>query len=209
LRVLGEWGLGEGYGEVTRGQPMGSIFSFPLLCLINKTVVDLALTDLLEQGRISFPEWSGHRCLVNGDDLLLREVRKDTNIRDLIAENGRHIGLVVNLEKSMVSENLAEVNSTLFDSCEKIKKQNVSALWMDPEVDDVLGLAWEASTDVRGFVKIVRANAHILSKQPDKKLYAIPAHLQTACRRDKKNTISYNVAARRSAPCRRRRYSDG
>nr|UUW21036.1 MAG: RNA-dependent RNA polymerase [Sanya botourmia-like virus 13] len=56
------------------GQPMGSLMSFPLLCLVNKTVVDLALTQLLESGKIRFKEWTGHRCLINGDDLLTRDV---------------------------------------------------------------------------------------------------------------------------------------
>jgi hypothetical protein len=186
LRVLGSLKIAGQDGVATRGQPMGSVMSFPLLCLINKTVVDLAMTDLLERKEISFREWSGHGCLINGDDLLTREVRHETNLRERICHQGSKVGLVVNQEKTMVDEQKAEINSTLFVAGTRQKKLNVSSLWMKPDVDDVLGFASEASVDRKSFVKIVRANAHILSKQQDKKLYNLSPGQQRACRRDKK-----------------------
>jgi len=168
------------------GQPMGLVFSFPLLCLINKTVVDMSMDRRIREGKISFKEWSGHRCLINGDDLLVREVRKDTNLRGLIAEEGSQIGLVVNQEKTMSHGTLCEINSTLFDKGVKVRKFNASAVWMDPGVEDVLGYAAEATHDVRTFRKVVRWNANILAKSKDKHLADLPAHLQVVCRKDKK-----------------------
>jgi len=68
LRVLCELKLGERtfckgeelidripHDVFERGQPMGSAMSFPLLCLINKAVVDLSLADLLENKK----NWMG------------------------------------------------------------------------------------------------------------------------------------------------------
>jgi len=184
LDVLGGLSLdGVGCGS---GQPMGSIMSFPLLCLINKTVVDLGMNRLLEEGRISFREWSRHRCLINGDDLLVREVRKTTSLRTLISEEGSQVGLVVNQEKTMSSHSLCEINSTLFDNGVKVRKFNASAVWMDPGVEDVLGFAAEATPTVQAFRKVVRQNANILAKSKDKHLAELPPHLRTVCRKDKK-----------------------
>lgn len=186
LRVLSALQIEGRDGVATRGQPMGSVMSFPLLCLINKTVVDLALTTLLERKEISFREWSGHPCLINGDDLLTREPRKNTDLRSEISRHGNLIGLVVNQEKTMESDLKAEINSTLFVSGQRQRKVNASSLWMKPDVNDVLGLAAESTFDRRSFVKVVRANAHILSKQQDKFLSSLPAPLQRACRKDRK-----------------------
>lgn len=186
LRVLSTLSFDEMSGETTRGQPMGSIMSFPLLCLINKAVVDLSLTELLKRKEISFREWSSHPCLINGDDLLLKEVRRDTNLRGEIVKEGGKVGFVVNEEKTLDSQTDAEINSTLFSEGVRQKKLNVSSLWMKPDVNDVLGFAAEASIDGSTFRRIVRANAHILSKQGDKRLWALSPALQGICRKDKK-----------------------
>jgi hypothetical protein len=138
--------------------------------MINKTVVDLAMNRLLEGTAISFKEWSGHRCLINGDDLLTREVRKNTNLRVYIEQEGAEVGLVVNNEKTMRSDSLCEINSTLFSDCKKVRKFNASSIWMDPGVEDVLGFAASATHDVRTFRKVVRWNSHILAKSRDKHL---------------------------------------
>lgn len=184
LVVLSRLNLGDGIAS--SGQPMGSVMSFPLLCLINKTVVDLALSRLLERGEISFNEWSSHRCLVNGDDLLVREPRKTTNLKALVAEEGSKVGLVVNMEKTMSSDTEAEINSTLFVSGVRQRKFNASAIWMDPDTEDVLGFASQACSNGATFRRLVRSNARILAKQEDKHLDEIPAALQGICRKDRK-----------------------
>jgi len=207
LDVLGNLTIEQGRGADRRsypaetGQPMGSVLSFPLLCLINKTVVDLAMNRLLVGKKISFPEWSRHRCLINGDDLLTREPRKDTNLRGLIAEEGSKIGLVVNQEKTMVSESDGEINSTYFSNGKKERKFNASAIWMDAGVEDVLGFAADATTDSATFRKVVRANAHILAKQSDKKLDLMPPALQMVCRKDKKIRKAITSLPERSRTC--------
>jgi hypothetical protein len=94
--------------------------------------------------------------------------------------------LVVNQEKTMSSDSLCEINSTLFDNGVKVRKFNASAVWMDPGVEDVLGFAAEASPDVKTFRKVVRQNANILAKSKVKHLAELPPHLQVVCRKDKK-----------------------
>jgi len=186
MRVLGNLKLVGDDRIAESGQPMGSVFSFPLLCLINKTVVDMALTTLLRERKISFKEWSAHRLWVNGDDLVTREPRGNTDLRRRIAQTGAKVGLVLNEEKTMVHSAKCEINSTLFVESEPCRKVNLSALYMKPDVEDVLGFAAQASKTVSQFRTFVRANCHILSKQADKHLDELPAALHAVCRKDRK-----------------------
>jgi len=174
LRVVGSLKL-DGQ-EAGSGQPMGSPLSFPLLCLVNKTVVDLALTDLLREGKIQFKEWTGHRLLINGDDL----VTKDTSsggLAEAVFANGRQVGLRSNWEKTMSSPTIAEVNSTVFVDCVAQKKTNVSALWMSAEVTDVVGYAYESSKTKKGFLQLVSENVSRLARQKIKTCASLPHHL--------------------------------
>jgi hypothetical protein len=183
-----KYGIGKYPSVFNRGQPMGSVMSFPLLCLINKTVVDMSLTDLLQRREISFNEWTAHKCLINGDDLLLKEPRLNTSLKDRIIYNGGKIGLVTNNEKCLQSMDMAEINSTLFSSkgLKKEKKTNANAVYMKPEVNDVLGVAYEATRGVKAFKRAVRANVKYLSQQEKKWLWKLPYPYQAACRQDKK-----------------------
>lgn len=181
-------------GRAQSGQPMGSPMSFPVLCLINKTVVDMALSNLLKKGKISFKEWTSHRCLVNGDDLLTKETEMGGLVQE-VQEQGGHVGLKVNEEKTMQSPIYAEINSTLFsreakaedasgvgreDKKRKMtlqKKTNVSALWMSSDVRDVLGFAGESTVSGPGFRMCVVNNASRLSRQKIKTFaYILPVH---------------------------------
>nr|UYL95440.1 MAG: RNA-dependent RNA polymerase [Alashan Botou tick virus 1] len=123
-----------------RGQPMGCLMSFPLLCLINKVSVDLALADLLEAKEISWKEFRVHRCLINGDDLLYREPKVGSlAVRAGILRNGSLAGLVLNEEKTIVDPQWAEVNSTAFLNGVKQKKTNVGVLNKTRDVTDPVG----------------------------------------------------------------------
>ncbi|QKI79904.1 RNA-dependent RNA polymerase [Erysiphe necator associated ourmia-like virus 74] len=186
--------------ETFTGQPMGSVMSFPLLCVINKTVVDMALTAMLERKEISFKEWSGHRLLVNGDDLLTREPRSNTDLRGEVIIQGSKVGLVVNEEKTMVSERDGEINSTYFQDGHKLRKFNASSLWMDAGVEDVLGFAAQATPNARVFRKVVRRNLRTLAKQSNKHLTEIPYSLVAVCRKDKKIRAAITSLPERAAP---------
>nr|WAK75339.1 MAG: RNA-dependent RNA polymerase [Narnaviridae sp.] len=155
------------------GQPMGSPMSFPLLCLINKTVVDLALTDLLERGEIGFKEWSRHRCLINGDDLLTTTTSGGCLV-SAIVRHGENVGLKVNKEKTLRSAEYGEINSTVFRHCVEQKKTNVASLWMGSGVDDVLGFAHESTLTPRGFLAVVKGNVTRLARQKIKTFSRLP-----------------------------------
>lgn len=139
LDVVSELRLEGVDGVATTGQPMGSLISFPLLCLINKTVVDLALYDLAGKGEVSWRQVTSHRCLINGDDLMYREFTKSCGIRDGIRYHGTKVGLVLNEEKSLVDPEWVEVNSTPFYRGSLRKKTNVSVIRGDGEVSDPVG----------------------------------------------------------------------
>jgi hypothetical protein len=172
--------------DFPRGQPMGCFMSFPMLCLTNKTIVDLALTDLLEEKKLNFDQWSSHRCLINGDDLLLREPDSKSNLRDKIIFNGGQVGMETNKEKCLQSNSLAEVNSTLFVEEEKMKKTNAKVLYPEKMTEDFLGMAYESTTTIRGFMRACRANAPLIAKQKDKFLWKLPYPYQAECRKSRK-----------------------
>lgn len=159
--------------EATTGQPMGSLMSFPLLCAINKTVVDLALTSLLKKGKISFKEWTSHRCLINGDDLLTRSTSGGALDEEIFSEGGK-VGLRSNSEKTLKSPEYAEINSTVFRTGARQKKTNVAALWMGAEVSNVLEFANEATTNPRGFRMVVKNNVSRLARQKIKTSSELP-----------------------------------
>lgn len=175
--------------EAGSGQPMGSPMSFPLLCLVNKTIVDLAMADLLESGEITFSEWSRHRCLINGDDLLIREPKEKSHLASRLRYHAQQVGPRVNLEKTMVSSELAEINSTVFDVSGRARlqpKTNVRAFYMSPGEQDVLGFALRSCRHPDVFRRIVRANAHILRRQQGVSLVGLPIWAKAICRRDRK-----------------------
>jgi len=90
--VRGPWGT---YEEVTHGQMMGGYLSFPLLCLQSYLAARWAS--------------KGHAAnfLVNGDDTL---IASDT----FVDQEKYPRGFVLNLEKTIHSENTVEINSTVF-----------------------------------------------------------------------------------------------
>nr|WAK77785.1 MAG: RNA-dependent RNA polymerase [Botourmiaviridae sp.] len=187
LRVVSELRLDdEQESPCPSGQPMGSLMSFPILCLVNKTINDLALTDLLVGGQLSFKEWTGHRLMVNGDDLLTKEPRKDSNLADRIYWHGAQVGMRSNPEKTLRSETEAEINSTLFRDGSEVKKTNVASFYMKPETTGVLEYAQQATRTAIGFRKVVRANCKILSMQSRKGYRDLPYELQRVCKRDRK-----------------------
>lgn len=163
LRMLGRLTIDGRLAD--RGQPMGSMMSFPVLCLINKTVVDLALNELLIEGKVSFKEWTGHRCLINGDDLLLREPSQDGGLLPRIVRHGSLVGLVVNREKTMVDAEKGEINSTLFLNGVRQKKVNCGALFMGRDEADVIGYAARSSLTISGFVFLVERQSRLLALQ--------------------------------------------
>jgi len=167
------------------GQPMGSPMSFPLLCLINKTVVDLSVNSLLEKGEISFKEWTSHRCMINGDDLLMRSTSKGDVAAALMRE-GSYVGLRTNIDKTMRSETVAEINSTAFVDFEKQKKTNLGSIHMTRLVNDVIGFADESTSTTRGFLSVVCGNAKHLAKQDVKLHNPISKKRRMALVRDKK-----------------------
>jgi hypothetical protein len=186
LRVVCELRFDDEQDPCPSGQPMGSLMSFPILCLVNKTINDLALTDLLQGGQLSFKEWTSHRLLINGDDLLTKEPRSDSNLADRIFFHGGQVGLVSNWEKTVKSPSEAEINSTLFREGAEVKKTNVAAFYMKPDTVGVLDYAQQASRTVNGFLKIVRANCKILSQENRKGYRELPIVLQRACKSDRK-----------------------
>jgi len=195
LRVVSN--LDVGLGPCETGQPMGSLMSFPLLCLINKTVVDLALTDLMLKKHIGFKEWTRHPCLINGDDLLTRHCGSG-HIGEAIRIAGGHVGLKTNDSKTMVSPDMAEMNSTVFRDCNEERKTNVAALWMGEQVSDVLGFAAEATAKPASFLAVVEANASRLARQKTKTIG--PMTVQNRCAMLRLNRRSKTWRAMNSTP---------
>jgi len=171
LRVFSELTLSR--GPTNSGQPMGSPMSFPLLCLINKATVDLALSSMLMKGEIRVKEWTRHRCRINGDDLLTKSTSGGDFVSSL-AREGSQVGLRVNQEKTMRSVRDAEINSTAFRDGRLVKKTNVASLWMSSEVEDVLGFADDSTCTARGFRAVAEGNGSRLARAETKVQRKLP-----------------------------------
>lgn len=183
LRILA--GMSVDGVRTTKLQPMGSPMSFPLLCLINKTIVDMSLTDLMVKGKIHFKEWSGHRCLINGDDLLTKSTSSGDLVESVMS-NGFEVGMITNREKTLEHPEYGEINSTVFKNCQLEKKTNVSALWMSADVRDVLGFARESCKTEKGMMAVVTNNVSRLARQKIKTYAPIRHSFKVALLRNQK-----------------------
>jgi len=91
-------------GRVSRGQMMGNLVSFPLLCILNKVCFDLTC-DLSghRSGRIG--RFNGDDCLFSGDRHFYETWQRVTAA----------FGFVVNTSKTGFSPRFGELNSRCFD----------------------------------------------------------------------------------------------
>jgi len=180
LRVLERMKIGDGWSHT--GQPMGSLMSFPMLCLFNKTLVDMALADslgMLSKKRVHRDDlkvYQTHRCKINGDDLLTRVPNgQKKDFVACMAVWGREIGLIVNEEKTMRSSVYAEINSTVFRNAQEDKKTNLKILGIGrQDVGDALELAEGSTTSVPGVKYALEALQPALSVQKDKRVRKHP-----------------------------------
>lgn len=145
--------------RATCGQPMGSMMSFPLLCLANKASFDLGLEDLLISGEISQQEYASHRCLINGDDLLFKEVKNESSrtltLYDRLHHHASMVGLKLNLEKTARDATRAEINSTAFHDGIEQKKTNLACLKPERETRDLLGFAIRSTVSTKGLMNVL------------------------------------------------------
>jgi hypothetical protein len=94
--------------ELSMGQMMGSLLSFPLLCLqtFSFYLYSAGLTGLSSKKYRSYD-----RCKVNGDDLVF----KSTDAEKFFLDSQQTLS-VINRKKTHVSERYFNINSTLFES---------------------------------------------------------------------------------------------
>jgi len=101
-------------GHILRGRPqrvgqlMGSIVSFPLLCILNATMCRWAIELAERQVR----KLVDCRMLINGDDVVIRSKEEIGRFWRLTTS---FIGFVESVGKSYVSRSFLEINSTRFD----------------------------------------------------------------------------------------------
>lgn len=138
--------------DQSNGQMMGSLLSFPLLCV--QTLCFLLYSLDLDIAGMNLRRWDG--ALVNGDDALLR-----VQDPEAFFERGSLTPSKINLSKTGVSTTWMNVNSTLFYfSCDKGK------FFLAPFVrparfacSDVLGLGSTAKECVENLRGRMRARA--------------------------------------------------
>jgi hypothetical protein len=95
------------------GQLMGSIISFPLLCIINATVCRMA---------VEYSEMSGPQSLkmlatklkVNGDDCVLADVSEDRRLFDIWKGLTAYVGLIPSVGKVFCSDSFILINSRMY-----------------------------------------------------------------------------------------------
>jgi hypothetical protein len=90
--------IGESSNVVLRGQMMGHILSFPLLCIINKAASSLTLPP---------DRW----MRINGDDVLFPASKREYKEWEL---HTKHVGLKKSIGKNYYSRDLAMINSEVY-----------------------------------------------------------------------------------------------
>jgi len=130
--------------EQKRGQLMGNLLSFPILCLANKIVCEIAeLEDFI----------------VNGDDLLaIANERQIENWR----VTGTSCGLLPSIGKNYVSKNFGTFNSKLI--VDKIVTPFVQPNLMRREGKSIASCFKEASLNGAKPVQLIRRNQNWLKK---------------------------------------------
>jgi len=99
-------------GIQTSGQLMGSLLSFPLLCLANLATAKLAGV-------------SEDRVLINGDDILMRANKSEIQKWKEVAPK---LGLSLSLGKNFEDKNFGSINSQMFYDGEYLKAGKISLL---------------------------------------------------------------------------------
>jgi len=94
------------------GQLMGSIISFPFLCIINATVSRMALE--LSLGRkLEFYQLES-LLKINGDDCVLADTSDDQNLYPVWESVVRYVGLEPSVGKSFYSREFILINSRMY-----------------------------------------------------------------------------------------------
>lgn len=96
--------------EQANGQLMGSVLSFPVLCLANLALYlsVVAEPNASDKDLIALSKM----VLINGDDILYCATREQTIVH---AANGKEIGLEMSVGKTYAHKRYANINSTSFD----------------------------------------------------------------------------------------------
>jgi len=90
---------------ISRGQMMGSLVGFPLLCLLNKACYDISCDISFGAGAGRIGRFNGDDCCFAGDDKFFNQWVQVTGT----------YGLVVNEEKTGISSSWIELNSNVYD----------------------------------------------------------------------------------------------
>lgn len=96
----------------TNGQLMGSVLSFPVLCLMNLGLYLQTVFDGIDSPTKKQITEACDKVLINGDDILYRASRAETERH---AANGKAVGLSMSVGKTYAHRRYANVNSTSID----------------------------------------------------------------------------------------------
>nr|UJQ92026.1 MAG: putative RNA-dependent RNA polymerase [Botoulivirus sp.] len=115
---------------IHRGQMMGSLVSFPLLCLLNKVCFDLT-TDLVSgtPGTSRVGRFNGDDCLFAGD----------RRVYEVWQQVTAAYGFVVNVTKTGFSRRFGELNSRCFDYARGVFLRKIVLSFLRPVERDQCG----------------------------------------------------------------------
>lgn len=111
----------------TRGQLMGSLLSFPILCLANYTTVARAYYKARGGDILDMLKHDNPPLFINGDDILFTCHGKKDNLYLFWKANAQSIGLKLSIGKSYISKEFGLINSQMILSYRG--KQNKKTPW--------------------------------------------------------------------------------
>ncbi|APG77068.1 RNA-dependent RNA polymerase [Beihai narna-like virus 13] len=113
----------------SRGQLMGSLLSFPILCLANFTTYAMArldcfpsleIEDILNDENIS--------CFINGDDILFTCDGKNSMLYNRWKHHAKSIGLELSVGKTYISKYFGLINSQMILAYPKVQDKAIKKL---------------------------------------------------------------------------------
>lgn len=124
--------------EWRRGQPMGALMSFPIMCIWNAALFEMALAREANRLRIPQKKICKYYQKINGDDIGFREIVKDGLLYYMWRQECQEAGVIVNEKKTNRHPTVIELNSKSFDDGEHIRTINWKCLTLNRDCDDIL-----------------------------------------------------------------------
>nr|UYL95462.1 MAG: RNA-dependent RNA polymerase [Dali Botou tick virus 1] len=175
--------------EWAKGQPMGSLMSFPILCIWNRALFEMTLAEETKRLRIPYGRASKIMAKINGDDIAFREISKDGQMMEKWRRNCLKAGVIVNEQKTGKSPNIVELNSKTYVNGEKVRTINWKCLNLNPDCEDILVVINDCVKSESARMALAHMYAGSIARAKEKHVYRLPKSTRESLKKKVKGEI--------------------